>query len=520
MPRIKKEEVLQQANKKELFEIDEYKLRGKQLLQRAINYADDEMLLSEQREILLQYLDEFLSKSTKSTSINNIFSALNQMARGIKKPFMDITRVEMAGYSREQRINRKKEYSPRTIASKNTYIMNFFKWLYGIKNIEHKGDYPDVVGHMSKKAPRKVLLPTAMLTLIDVRAMVEACHKIRDKTVLMMLYEMGCRARELTQLKIKDVVWATHSVDVTIQVSKSRPRVNTLIDSFVYLQEYMNRHPFRSNPEAPLFVNLSNGQYGRALLYQGLFSIIRTSRKRARISKKIHPHLFRHSKATELARKGWTEAELREWFGWSPTSDMPTVYVHIGQSDVKNKVLRESGLLDDEETADQLQERVALKSKRCARCGKSNPADALTCHCGMALSLASVEEIKKLKTDSDEFMQKLNQLPLRPELIAGQMTPQEYKSKLIQSDPFLKTEFKKIAQEMVKKMMRTEEINHDIATVLDDPMTKESVLDKNRPAVLSLREKGWPMETIAKHLGIGYGSVYKICKPKDLNKIY
>jgi len=520
MPRIKKDEVLKQANTSELFEIDEYKLRGKQLLQRAINYADDERLLKEQREILLQYLDEFLSKSTKSTSINNIFCALNQMSLGIKKPYLEITRSEMAAYSREMRVNRKTEYSPRTIASKNTYIMNFFKWLYNINNIEYKGDNPDVVSHMSKKAPRKVLLPTAMLTLVEVRALVEACHKIRDKTVLMMLYEMGCRARELTQLKIKDVVWSTHSVDVTIQKSKSRPRVNTLIDSFVYLQEYMNRHPFRGNGEAPLFVNLSNAQFGRALLYQGLTSIIRTSRKRARISKKIHPHLFRHSRATELARKGWTEAELREWFGWSPTSDMVTVYVHIGQSDVKNKVLREGGLLDDEETAEQLQEKVALKTKMCVRCGKKNPADALTCHCGMGLSLASVEEIKKLKIDSDEFIQKLNQLPLRPELIAGQMTPQDYKSKLIQSDPFLKSEFQKIAKEMVKKMMKTEEIQQDVATVTDDVMTKESVVDKNRKVVLDLRNKGWPMDTIAKHLGIGYGSVYKICKPENLTNIY
>lgn len=516
----KKSELLKQANTTELFEIDEYKLRGKLLLQRSIDYAQDKRLLPEQRDVLLQYLDEFLSKSTKSTSICNIFGTLNQVGLGIKKPFKGITRVDMAAYSRNRRVNRKNEYSPRTIASKNSYIMNFFRWYYDMNGLEYKGDYPDVVSHMSKKAPRKVLLPTAMLTLVDVRAMIEACHKIRDKTVLMMLYEMGCRARELTQLRIRDIVWSTHSVDVTIQRSKSCARVNTLIDSFVYLQEYMNRHPFRDNSEVPLFLNLSNSQYGRALLYQGLFSIIKTARKRARISKKIHPHLFRHSRATELAKKGWTEAELREWFGWSKTSNMPTVYVHLGQADVKNKVLRESGLLGDEETADQLQEKVALKSKSCARCGKNNPADAVTCHCGMALTLASVKEIRRLKEDSDNFMDRLNTLPLRPELIAGQMTPLEYKKKLIRSDPFLKAEFEKIAKEMVKKLMRTEEIKQDVNLVADEVMTKERVTDRYREKVLDLRRKGWSMEVIAKQLGIGYGTVRKICEVEGLTQIY
>jgi site-specific recombinase XerD len=521
MPRKKKYEILEQANVEELFEVDEYKLRRRQLLENSQNYADDERFLPEQRKVLLEYLDEFLSKSTKATSICNIFATLNQMTLGIKKPFKEITRQDMSAFCRKLRIGRIKEYSPRTIASKNTYIMNFFKWYYKINEIEYKEDYPSVVCGLSKKAPRKELLSTDMLTQLDIRKMVESCHTIRDKTILMMLYEMGCRARELTQLKLKDVIISTHSIDVTIQKSKSRPRVNTLINSYVYLQEYLNRHPHKGNGEAPLFVNLSNAQFGRALLYQGLLSVIRTARKRARIKKKVHPHLFRHSRATELASKGWREAELREWFGWSKTSDMPTVYVHIGQSDVKNKMLKEHGLLDDEESMEQMQEKVALQSKTCVRCGKNNPADALTCNCGMALSIASVEEIKKLKNESDGFMDKLNSLPLRPELIAGQITPQEYKKKLIQSDPFLKSEFEKIAKEMVKKLMRKEEIKQDVELVSEKyTFSKTPVTDKYQEAVLDFRNKGWPLEVIAKHLGIGYGTVYQICKKNNLTQIY
>jgi integrase/recombinase XerD len=51
--------------------------------------------------------------------------------------------------------------------------------------------------------------------------------------------------------------------------------------------------------------------------------------KIAKLPKELHPHLFRHTAATERARLGWNEAQMRAYFGWSKSTDMPSRYVHL-----------------------------------------------------------------------------------------------------------------------------------------------------------------------------------------------
>ncbi len=45
------------------------------------------------------------------------------------------------------------------------------------------------------------------------------------------------------------------------------------------------------------------------------------------LNEKIYPHLFRHSRATHFANSGLGDAQMKRWFGWSPTSTMPSQYI-------------------------------------------------------------------------------------------------------------------------------------------------------------------------------------------------
>jgi len=55
------------------------------------------------------------------------------------------------------------------------------------------------------------------------------------------------------------------------------------------------------------------------------------------INKNVYPHLFRHSRATQLAQH-LTESQLRLFFGWSGRSDMPAVYVHLSGRDIDKAI--------------------------------------------------------------------------------------------------------------------------------------------------------------------------------------
>ena len=61
--------------------------------------------------------------------------------------------------------------------------------------------------------------------------------------------------------------------------------------------------------------------------------------RKAGIEKKVYPHLFRHSRATQLARY-LTEMEMKIFFGWSKNSNMPSVYVHLSGRDIDEKIIQ------------------------------------------------------------------------------------------------------------------------------------------------------------------------------------
>jgi hypothetical protein len=74
--------------------------------------------------------------------------------------------------------------------------------------------------------------------------------------------------------------------------------------------------------------------------------LIKVSNK-AGINKNLHPHLFRHSRATYMANF-LTEAQMNAYFGWVQGSDMPAVYVHLSGRDIDDAVLKANGIMKSE----------------------------------------------------------------------------------------------------------------------------------------------------------------------------
>jgi hypothetical protein len=66
--------------------------------------------------------------------------------------------------------------------------------------------------------------------------------------------------------------------------------------------------------------------------------------KKAGINKRIHPHLFRHSRATYMANF-LTEAQMNAYFGWVQGSSMPSIYVHLPGCDIDDAVLKANGIV-------------------------------------------------------------------------------------------------------------------------------------------------------------------------------
>jgi len=146
-----------------------------------------------------------------------------------------------------------------------------------------------------------------------------------------------------------------------------------LVKTKVYLTNWLNEHPtWHTSVNPPLWVNSFNGE---ELEDPGAFrKKLKRIAKRAGVTKKIHPHVIRHTKLTDCVRtRAMTESSLRWFAGWSPTSNMPALYVHLSGIHMEGDALRASGI----EVPDK--KPMFDKVKICPLCGIENELHAVYC---------------------------------------------------------------------------------------------------------------------------------------------
>jgi integrase len=263
---------------------------------------------------------------------------LPKIAKWLNKSFNDVTKDDMI------KLIAKLEEQPYTVWTKHDYkaiIKRFFKWLNG------DVDYPDTVKWIRNGVKQKdKKLPTEMLPTEDIDALVNASTNIRDKALVRCLYESGCRISEFLGLKIKEITYDEYSPIIVVS-GKTGSRRLRLIDKQGLLKAWLQSHPFKDNPDAYVWVSMSNRKTNKPIDYHNVVKILRKLASRSGVKGKVNPHNFRHSRATFLANK-LTESQLEQMFGWVHGSGMASIYVHLSGRDLDEPLLKMSGLLDDE----------------------------------------------------------------------------------------------------------------------------------------------------------------------------
>jgi hypothetical protein len=252
---------------------------------------------------------------------------------------------------------------------------------------------------------------------MDVIKLLKACEsgetqlKVkRDRCLIALLYESGARLGEILGLKLEDCMPTDYGFKVFVH-GKTGRRGIPVITAAPYLKDWLDVHPLADNKEAPLFVTVEKPI--RPLSPDGVGFVLRTIAEHAGINKRIYPHLFRHSRATQLAGMV-TEPFLRRIGGWSPTSPVVYQYLHLSESDVESQIKRIYGI---EEKPSEL-----LKPLECPFCKEHNPPHLAYCRkCGRPLKPQTIlneldqahrvnEEVNVLRTKLEKLESSMEQV--------------------------------------------------------------------------------------------------------------
>ena len=158
---------------------------------------------------------------------------------------------------------------------------------------------------------------------------------LRDRCILEVLYRCGLRVSEACGLHLRDVHWGENKIHVRPEVGKSE------VERYVYfgpdtgaLLERWKAERRRFAAGAPwLFITLRGTQVDR----RDVWKMMRRRAAKAGIREEVHPHMLRHTYATELLREGFSIVEVQRLLRHSDVRTT-TIYLHLHDAELAAKV--------------------------------------------------------------------------------------------------------------------------------------------------------------------------------------
>jgi integrase/recombinase XerD len=372
------------------------------------------------KSAIQRFYSDCLVEGLTLARISKLLHHLRRIAMILNKDFEEASKDDIVRVVKEIETNT--SWSPATKHDYKVVLKKFYKWLRGT------GEFPEEVKWIKatlKNGNHK--LPEELLAEEDVRKLIEAAQHPRDKALILVLYESGCRIGELLTLRIKNILFDENGAVLLVNGKTGQRRVR-IIASAPLLSAWLNNHPFREKPDAPLWTVIGTKNHNQPLTYPSVATQLRKIAKRAGVRKKVNPHAFRHARATFLA-SNLTEAQMKEYFGWVQSSDMASVYVHLSGRDVDNAILKLQGLGETgNEKAD------PLKVRNCARCDQKNsPTSKFCSRCGSPLDIRTAIELDEKRRTGDEVISMLVKDPEIQRIIVGKLLSNpEFKEKMRQ----------------------------------------------------------------------------------------
>lgn len=205
-------------------------------------------------------------------------------------------------------------------------ISVFLRWAGREYDLDHLSHLLLHVGE--PKLPKTPLPPVEPETI---RALLATCGQdyngVRDRAIILVLYDSGLRARELLSLNVADVNLRDGRVFVTCgKGAKSR---TTYIGPSTRraVRRYLNTRR-RLTPDAPLWVSTT----AQRLSYAGLRSMLRRRCAQAGVAL-VTPHAFRRAWAVNMLRNGASIYHLRDLGGWADL-DALKPYLKLAEQDL------------------------------------------------------------------------------------------------------------------------------------------------------------------------------------------
>ena len=264
-----------------------------------------------------------LADNTRAAYLRDLRLLQKALGQKSSEELLTVSRRQLLAYlSQLKQAGR----SPTTIARKLASIKAFYRFLTAERYIRR--DPAEVL----EAAQKGIHLPK-FLSVQEVDELLEqpnlgTLEGYRDKTMLETLYATGMRVSELVSVPVENVDLKMQYLIVMGKGSKERmlPLGRTALK---YLERYLNvvrPQLLHNKPDSckELFVT----SWGGPLTRQRVNELLEGYARSAGITKRVTPHMLRHSFATHLLNNGTDLRVVQELLGHADISTTQ-IYTHL-----------------------------------------------------------------------------------------------------------------------------------------------------------------------------------------------
>lgn len=222
----------------------------------------------------------------------------------INKSLLDVTDLDIEHYLHEYA---RKGNKATTINNERRNLSSFYGWLRKshlvsenpVENVEKYIETEPVIEYLEDWEMEALREACRMKVTNKVAQIDEYRDHLRDRALIEFLRSTAVRVTECSSVNITDINWQKGEVLVYGQKNRTW-RTVCLDDTAKYhIKKYINS---RSDNNPALFVSVKGGH--ERLKKCGIEFALRSIAKRSILTRRVYPHLFRKTTATNMARKG------------------------------------------------------------------------------------------------------------------------------------------------------------------------------------------------------------------------
>ena len=271
-------------------------------------------------DLLECYLAALKVQGRSQKTVDRYRYVLEQMLKTVKVPARKITVYHLRNYLA---CMKERGIADSTMEGHRQIFSAFYNWLQRESLIE-KNPTANLGTIKIAKKQKKIY------SEVDIAKLTGACKCTRDRAIISFLAATGCRISEATGLNLDSVDLTKLECVVKGKGNKER-RVYINSVTGMLISEYLET---RTDDNEALFVGLR----GERLLPNGVRYMMTQLAKKTGVDH-VHPHKFRRTLATELARHGMPIQEVAAVLGHEKI-DTTMRYVVLDNEDIKNSYRR------------------------------------------------------------------------------------------------------------------------------------------------------------------------------------